>query len=610
MPTAFDVQANLTGNAGSFERTVSKAFGRVERRGAKASDSLTKRFARVAVKASKVGAAAFVGAGTAGFKDALALSRVMGDIQIQAGSTDDAMSELQHAIEQTSNATGRSSVQLAQASKGLVDLLGPVEKLAELQDLLARTSVASGADVGELSGLISAMSDSLGIATDDVEGMERGLSAFLSAGKVGKVPLEQMAVVLQDVASTFSEVSEGGVQGAADLASALQVARKSFGSAAKAGTGLEAFIGSLVQNAARLKKLKVEVFTGKGSEKRLRSFRDILDQIQERGLNVEQLTKALGRKEAAKFAKALTSSEGRQEFERIAAAAANADDVNRDFVKRTESGAFKISAAWTRMREEFSRAFDANSIDNFASALNALKPIIDELGDGIALIGRAVANWGKLINAIERRRQQAKEAKRIKQSTKNLAEIERLQEAAGTAFRREGDGLFGELDPEALDAARASLEEERRRTSAVPGVSPARAEVQARAAISSEERAILDLADKTFQVGEETVKGARVARTSFARTDLEKAAETSEDAALALSLERDIERGRTQEFVAKREAESPEVRAFAAGFTKLLRALDENTRATAKNTEKRDPTTLGGMRGGGRRTPMLDGGSR
>jgi hypothetical protein len=62
------------------------------------------------------------------------------------------------------------------------------------QDLID-LAVASGADVGDLAGLVSAVSDSFGVG-GDVGGMRLALSAFLSAGK--QVPLSEMSRIEGD----------------------------------------------------------------------------------------------------------------------------------------------------------------------------------------------------------------------------------------------------------------------------------------------------------------------------------------------------------------------------------------------------------------------------
>lgn len=512
----FVVVARLLAETSQMLAQTRRALNKVEKR----SKSTTRRIARAAGRAfRKVGTVAGGGlavAAVAGARSAINLQRTLGDIEIQSGASKDEMALLADAIKATSKATAISRGELALTSKRLVDLLGPAGRSAELMDLLGRTAVASGADTAELAGLISAVSDSMGIAADDTVRMESALSAFLAAGKVGKVPLEEMAIVLQDISSTFKDVSTGGPAAAADLAAALQVARKSFGSAAKAGTGLEAFISALIKKSAALKKLKVEVFTGKGAAKKLLPFRDILDQIQERGLNVQELTEALGRKEAAKFAKILTSEEGRKEFERIATAARGATDVSDDFGKRTEAAVFKVDQALNNIKGAFTDAFSEEDIEGIATAFQNLAGAAGTLANVVSTVAEGFNNIIKLGDVLinQEPEKRASEA-RQKANAKTLKQVEELQAKAGAAFRADPGGIRGTIDPKAAEAAELALRESLLEVSELRGAERRdvvgfgrQQDIQkaARARLTEQQQAVLALSERTFEI--QTEKGA------------------------------------------------------------------------------------------------------
>lgn len=497
MSTDFTLLARIIADTVQLQNEMRSAMGKIEGQAQKSSGRISRGMRKAFRSAATVAGGTLAGAAVASLRSKIALRKTLDDIEIQAGATKTEMDGLAESIRKTSRATAISRQDLALASKRLVDLLGPAGKSAELMDLLARTAVASGADIKDLAGLISAVSDSMGIAADDTEGMERALSAFLSAGKQGKVPLEEMSVVLQDIASTFADVSSGGAEAAADLAAALQVARKSFGSAAKAGTGLEAFIGALVKKSAALKKVGVEVFTGEGPEKRLLPLRDILDQVQARGLNIEQLMEGLGRKEAIKFAKALTDVEGRKTFEDIAAAARKATDVADDFGKRTESDVFRIQQASNQAKAAVSDLFTPERVKAFTDAVVLAAAVVGGLLDKLIKAGELVGGLGgKTTRALA--------TGGFSKIDDKIAELEAEEKARARKAATEAGVLRGRLiDPEALQRARAEVAEneafqvDSAPIVGVPGAAAQAAERDAaRRELSAESAAILELAQQ------------------------------------------------------------------------------------------------------------------
>ena len=405
MATGFTVFGKLAVSTAEAEAAITSSFAQLESQNKKSQRRIDKLESkrekerekrregrRRAVRGAGFGIAGGVAAAAAaGARDTLAFQKTLAGVQIQAGASAEKMAVFEAALTATSRKTALSKQELALAAETLTNLLGPAAiENAKLLDLLARTSVATGSDVTELAGLISAVSDSMGIAVTDTDNMERALSAFVRAGKEGKIPLSEMASTLQAVSSTFKEVGVGGVQSAADLSSALQVLRKSTDSAAKAGTILEAGITTLVQKSEEFKKVGIDVFIGKGPEKRLRGLRDILDQISEKRLNIKQLQDILGRKEAVKFFRTLQDPAAREEFERLAKAAANATDITTDFGKRTETQAFRIQKAMNDAKIEISEAMTPERIETFVTILSGAVTAAGFLADKFVGLGTAI----------------------------------------------------------------------------------------------------------------------------------------------------------------------------------------------------------------------------
>lgn len=447
MATGFTVFGELRVNTAEAEAQITRSFSKLEaenKKSQKRIDALEKKKEadrkkrrkgrRQAVRRAGFGLAGGVAAAAvAGARDTLAFTKILDGVQIQAGASAEKMAEFEAALVRTSRKTAISRQELALAAETLTNLLGPAAiENSELLDLVARTAVATGADVSELGGLISAVSDTMGIAVTNTTEMERALSAFVRAGKEGKIPLGEMALVLQDVSATFKEVGVGGVQSAADLSSALQVLRRSTGSAAKAGTVLEAGISQLVKKSAEFRKKGIRVFIGKGPEKRLRGLRDILDQISEKRLNIKQLQDILGRKEAVKFFRTLQDPAAREEFERLAKAAANAADVSEDFGKRTATQGFRIAQAMNDAKLAIGEAVTPERIETFVSLLVAAVDAAAFLADGFVSVGTAI---GEAVFDIEDAIIGTREWQ--KQYEQTLAEIRGIERALAKVRERQ-----------------------------------------------------------------------------------------------------------------------------------------------------------------------------
>lgn len=385
MATVFSVLAKLRGDASAMVSEFRGGFAKVKREGTKAADSIARRFSRRVGRAARAGLTAagggIVAAAGVGLKEALDFNAILSDIEIQSGLSAEGMAKFQAALEEVSAKTTISRVDLAATGKVLVDLLGPAGASAEILDLVARAAIASGAEAKDLAGLISALKDSFDIDLTDIDALEESLSGALAAGKAGKIPLQEMSTVLQEVSSDFAKVSTGGPAAMALLVSAMQTARTAFGSTAQAGTGLKSGITALITRAAELKKLKIDVFVGKGQELRLAEFTTIIDKLSK--LNIQQLTDALGSSEAAKFFFAFRD-EGRKSFDAIEDAAVGATDIVDDFGKRTETQGFKIAKSMNDVKLAVSDAFQPERIQI--------------LVDGLSLVA---AGAGKAVDALE-----------------------------------------------------------------------------------------------------------------------------------------------------------------------------------------------------------------
>lgn len=328
------------------------------------------------------GGLAAVGADVFRFEDELTR------LGIQGGSTAAQLDNVRKIAHETGREFGLASKSVLSAATAITNLEGASGFSAEKMRLLAKVGVATGENLDALAGVGFALNNAFKL--DNIADLEGAFSAVVRAGKEGSVPLTEMSTVLQQIAITFRKVSAGGKAGAADLAAAIQVGRKGFGSSGETATGIKAFIGQLEQNSAKLKAFGVDVLkTGADGKKSLRPLREILDQIAKSRMikDPKLLTKAFGSMEARQFLEILIANRG--EFDKLAASAMNADDVQEDSAKYLQSRAGRMKVALAKIRGEFEGLFTAQRMEQIASGAEILADavgfVVDHMKELVAI---------------------------------------------------------------------------------------------------------------------------------------------------------------------------------------------------------------------------------
>src|SRR3990172_11279060 len=135
----------------------------------------------------------------------------------------------------------------------------------------------------------------------------------------------------------------------------LQVMRRGFGSSSEAATGLQALMTAVAKNAKKLRGAGIEIFdTGPGGVERMRELDDIVFALIEKTKgNPLLLQKLLGRQEAVAAVLPLMAA-GRAEFDKMAAAGADSNEVAKDFATYMDSAAGKTAEAGAAIKKTFS----------------------------------------------------------------------------------------------------------------------------------------------------------------------------------------------------------------------------------------------------------------
>jgi hypothetical protein len=303
-------------------------------------------------------------------KDVLDFEKTLTRLGIQAGTSGADLDKFREETIALSNATGISRGELIGASSALVNLTGSAGFAQDKLKVLAEANLATGSSMEDLAGLAFSLDSAFKL--ENADQLKDGLSAIITVGKEGAIPLNQLAPILQGVSKSFTELGGTGVEGATDLAASLQVLRTAFGGPAEAGTGLQSVITALTKKSGLLKKKGIKVFDKDGA---FRGLRPILDDFAKANLTIKELTETLGRVEAQKGISALIDPEGRKELERLATAGGSVEGllaVEKDAAKFRASSAGKLQASMNRLKETFAAVFTPERIEVFVRGMGKL----------------------------------------------------------------------------------------------------------------------------------------------------------------------------------------------------------------------------------------------
>lgn len=306
---------------------------------------------------------------------------------IQANKSGKGLAQIRTDILDLSRSTGQSRESLLEAATSLVNLQGASGLTTEKMKVLAKANDATGATMADLAGLTLALDKSFGIT--NAEDLQTGLGAIVQAGKEGAIPLNEMAMVLQQVGGEFANVTKTGQAGAIELAAALQVLRsRGFASAAEAGTGLASIIGELGKGkvARGLAKNGIKVFDDSGKQRQL--F-DILREIQAKGFSDKQISDIFGRKEAKRALRAF-GKEGIDQFDALTGSAAKAGEViEKDAATFRKSVAGRLRIATNALKENIADAFTPERIERFIGAMGKIADLAGVVADNIEAVAAA-----------------------------------------------------------------------------------------------------------------------------------------------------------------------------------------------------------------------------
>ena len=173
----------------------------------------------------------------------LALEARMRDISITGGLNRAQESALSAQVRRDAMTFGQTTELISEGLGSLVaNGITAQQDLARYSGLLAQSSVASGAEVGDLSNLIVSLQRNLGLTSAQVSG---ALDSMAYAGKEGSFELRDMAKWMPVLAPMMASLGVTGREAVDQLGAALQVARLGAGTSDEAANNLSNFLAKV-----------------------------------------------------------------------------------------------------------------------------------------------------------------------------------------------------------------------------------------------------------------------------------------------------------------------------------------------------------------------------
>ena len=203
-------------------------------------------------KLTMQGAALMAPAGMA-VKTAAEKQDTIRDIAITGDMSAEDEAKLSLAVRNIARDSNQYQTDVLQGMQVLV--AGGVQSREELEGygaVLAKTATATRASMDDLGATTLALRDNLGITAKD---LNASFNILASAGKAGNVELKDMAKFFPQMAPTMASMGVTGKEAVAQIAAALEVARKGAGTNDEAATNMRNFLQKIfapdtVQNFA------------------------------------------------------------------------------------------------------------------------------------------------------------------------------------------------------------------------------------------------------------------------------------------------------------------------------------------------------------------------
>lgn len=327
--------------------------------------------------------------------DVLDFDAALTDTIISSQHTVGSLGELRERILEVSNSTGIAKEQVLGLAHEFIVVTGDGKAAMESLEQFTRVAFASGAATEDVARTAGALSQQLNISSQD---MESAFSIISEAGKRGKVELRDFATLFASTGATFKQFSGSqSREGLASVASSLQFVAQNFGTASEAATGLNQLMLNLTKlstvNKMAAAGVQIYEVDANGVE-RLRSFSDIVADIAASPLadKTTLLQEALGGRANAYLAlKALIDN--KDAWLSMTGAIKDANSITKDFDERQQSSSAKARRAFNRLKNDIAEAFTPDRVQKL---VKIIEKMVDVLGFVIDHLKEILLTWGAI----------------------------------------------------------------------------------------------------------------------------------------------------------------------------------------------------------------------
>lgn len=188
------------------------------------------------------------------------------------------MTDLHDQIMAVTAATGKAPEELLAGMNAIVERTGDLQLATSTLGLMGKVSLATGAEVSDVGGLISNLSEKAKVGGDAMKSM---LEILLSQGKTGAFTMKELSTEGERLFSVFPQFGKLGEEGLRSFGAFVQMAKKG-GNAAEASTSIASLAAELSDVSLLSQKMKkagiggVQLFNKNGTK---RSTEDIVKDI-------------------------------------------------------------------------------------------------------------------------------------------------------------------------------------------------------------------------------------------------------------------------------------------------------------------------------------------
>jgi TP901 family phage tail tape measure protein len=270
----------------------------------------------------------------------------LAEVGIKAGLSNTALEAMQRQLTALSPKVNQTTADLLSGVDSMVTLGLATDKAMASIPAIAKAATATGASISDLSSASTSAIQNMGVLPEQVTKM---LDAMALAGNAGAFELRDMAQYFPQLTASAKTLGIDGVDGVADLAAALQIARRGSSDASTAANNLSDFMSKIVtpQTVKNFKKFGVNVTAElkkahKNGISPIEHFIKLLDEKTQGGKG-ELLTQIFGDKQTLDFIRPMIADF--KEYVRIREEAERANGtVDSAFSKRMETNAEKVKA--------------------------------------------------------------------------------------------------------------------------------------------------------------------------------------------------------------------------------------------------------------------------